>query len=210
VSPPFLIAIDAGARRERVRCDPSSVTGFAARCRTRRGCGGTGIPGCALSHIAYDASDDVWQGTFNLPAGQLRVQGCAERLVGRELRAACPVQRLEHPGQPRAPVATSSSTTTTRATGHRQPAARPSRSRPAASSRARVPGDWDPTCLRSWLEDPDGDGIYTFETTALPRARTRRRSRSTRLGRELRRRRRPERLEHRVHVPATTRRSRSL
>ena len=30
------------------------------------------------------------------------------------------------------------------------------------------PADWDPTCLRSWLEDPDGDGIYTFETTALP------------------------------------------
>ena len=30
------------------------------------------------------------------------------------------------------------------------------------------PGDWDPGCLRSWLEDPDGDGIYTFETTALP------------------------------------------
>ena len=30
------------------------------------------------------------------------------------------------------------------------------------------PGDWDPSCLRSWLEDPDGDGTYTFETTALP------------------------------------------
>ena len=30
------------------------------------------------------------------------------------------------------------------------------------------PGDWDPGCLRSWLEDPDGDGVYTFETTALP------------------------------------------
>ena len=30
------------------------------------------------------------------------------------------------------------------------------------------PGDWDPGCLRSWLEDPDGDGIYTFATTALP------------------------------------------
>ena len=30
------------------------------------------------------------------------------------------------------------------------------------------PADWDPTCLRSWLEDPDGDGTYTFETTALP------------------------------------------
>ncbi len=30
------------------------------------------------------------------------------------------------------------------------------------------PGDWDPSCLRSWLQDTDGDGIYSFETTALP------------------------------------------
>ena len=30
------------------------------------------------------------------------------------------------------------------------------------------PGDWDPGCLRSWLQDPDGNGVYSFETTALP------------------------------------------
>ncbi len=29
-------------------------------------------------------------------------------------------------------------------------------------------GDWDPGCLRSWLQDPDGDGIYGFTTTAIP------------------------------------------
>ncbi|MDQ1592871.1 MAG: hypothetical protein QOG71_3498, partial [Pyrinomonadaceae bacterium] len=29
-------------------------------------------------------------------------------------------------------------------------------------------GDWDPSCLRSWLQDPDGDGTYTFQTTQLP------------------------------------------
>ena len=29
-------------------------------------------------------------------------------------------------------------------------------------------GDWQPDCLRTWLEDPDGDGIYTFETRAIP------------------------------------------
>ena len=28
--------------------------------------------------------------------------------------------------------------------------------------------DWQPDCLRSWLKDPDGDGIYTFTTTQLP------------------------------------------
>ncbi len=26
-------------------------------------------------------------------------------------------------------------------------------------------GDWDPSCLRSWLQDPDGNGIYGFFTT---------------------------------------------
>jgi glycosidase len=30
-------------------------------------------------------------------------------------------------------------------------------------------GDWDPSCLKTWLEDVDGDGTYTFTTTALPR-----------------------------------------
>jgi glucan 1,4-alpha-glucosidase len=29
------------------------------------------------------------------------------------------------------------------------------------------PGDWQPDCFLSQLQDPDGDGIYTFETTAL-------------------------------------------
>ena len=64
------------------------------------------------------------------------------------------------------------------------------------------PGDWDPTCLRSWLEDPDGDGIYTFETTALPHG-----SYETKVALDedwdgqLRSGRRPERSEHRVLRP---------
>ncbi|MDX1517806.1 MAG: pullulanase-type alpha-1,6-glucosidase, partial [Woeseiaceae bacterium] len=29
-------------------------------------------------------------------------------------------------------------------------------------------GDWQPWCLRSWLQDPDGDGIYSFATRDIP------------------------------------------
>jgi hypothetical protein len=29
-------------------------------------------------------------------------------------------------------------------------------------------GDWDPGCLRSWLQDPDGDGIYSFVADNIP------------------------------------------
>ena len=59
------------------------------------------------------------------------------------------------------------------------------------------PADWSPDCLRSWLEDPDGDGIFTF---------THHRDSCRRLpgegggrpvmGYQLRRRRRAERSEH--------------
>ena len=30
------------------------------------------------------------------------------------------------------------------------------------------PGDWQPDCLRSWLQDVDGDGTHEFRTTAIP------------------------------------------
>jgi len=29
-------------------------------------------------------------------------------------------------------------------------------------------GDWDPACMRSWLQDPDGDGTFTLSTTQIP------------------------------------------
>jgi len=29
-------------------------------------------------------------------------------------------------------------------------------------------GDWQPDCLHTWLEDVDGDGVYTFVTTSIP------------------------------------------
>src|SRR3954467_7870696 len=48
--------------------DPSTVT-IAGSLQSEAGCGGDWDPGCAATHLAYDASDDVWQGTFTLPAG---------------------------------------------------------------------------------------------------------------------------------------------
>jgi len=30
------------------------------------------------------------------------------------------------------------------------------------------PGDWMPGCMRPWLQDPDGDGTYTWSTDQIP------------------------------------------
>ncbi len=43
-------------------------------------------PDCAATHLAFDADDGVWQGDLHRAGGQLRVQGGAQRRLGRELR----------------------------------------------------------------------------------------------------------------------------
>src|SRR5438128_82533 len=48
--------------------DPTSVT-VAGSLQSEAGCAGDWDPGCAATHLAYDANDDVWQGSFALPAG---------------------------------------------------------------------------------------------------------------------------------------------
>src|ERR1044072_3904106 len=47
---------------------PLSVT-VAGSLQSEAGCAGDWDPGCAVTHLTFDASDDVWQGTFTLPAG---------------------------------------------------------------------------------------------------------------------------------------------
>ena len=78
--------------------DPTSVT-IAGSLQSELGCPGDWQPDCANTHLTYDVSDDVWQGTFPVPGGQLGVQGGAQRLMGGELRSQCPAGRAEYPAQ---------------------------------------------------------------------------------------------------------------
>src|SRR5919201_6108203 len=48
--------------------NPSSVT-IAGSLQSELGCPGDWQPDCAATHLAYDANDDVWQGSFAVPAG---------------------------------------------------------------------------------------------------------------------------------------------
>ena len=47
---------------------PTSVT-IAGSLQSELGCPGDWQPDCATTHLTADATDDVWQGTFAVPAG---------------------------------------------------------------------------------------------------------------------------------------------
>jgi glucoamylase len=147
--------------------DPLSVT-IAGSLQSELGCPDDWQPGCAASHLAYDAGDDVWQGTFSLPAGSYEYKAALNDAWDENygLHAVFNGANI-----PLGPVPAGTVKFYYDHKSHWITDNRGSVIATAAGSfqnELGCPGDWDPGCLRSWLEDPDGDGIYSFATTALP------------------------------------------
>ena len=147
--------------------NPTSVT-IAGSLQSEAGCPSDWDPACATTHLAYDANDDVWQGTFALPTGAY------------DYKAALNDSWIENYGLhaqlsgANIPVALAATASVKFYYDHKTHWITDDKSAVIAvaagsfQSELGCSGDWDPSCLRSWLEDPDGDGIYTFVTTALP------------------------------------------
>ena len=162
-----------GRARAAPRCDrvghaESDLRHVAGSLQAEAGCPGDWDPACAATHLTYDAGDDVWQGTFTLPAGTY------------EYKAALNDSWTENyglhaqPGGSNIPLSLPSDGSVKFYYDHETHWITDNKSSVIAvapgsfQSELGCPGDWDPGCLRSWLEDPDGDGTYTFDTTALP------------------------------------------
>ena len=146
--------------------DPTSVT-IAGSLQSELGCPGDWDPACAVTHLAYDSSDDIWQGSWSIPAGSYEYKAALNDSWDENygLNAA--------PGGANIPLTVGAdpvkfyydhkshwitdnvNSIIATAPGSYQ-------------SSLGCPGDWDPGCLRSWLQDPDGDGTYSFSTTVIP------------------------------------------
>ena len=150
-----------------VAANPISVT-IAGSLQSEAGCPADWDPACATTHLAYDAADDVWQASFSLPAGNYEYKAAlddawAENYGLHAVRDGANI-----------PTTLSASGSVKFYYDHKSHWATDDHSSVIATaagsfqSELGCAGDWDPTCLRSWLQDVDGDGTYTFETTALP------------------------------------------
>jgi hypothetical protein len=140
----------------------TSVT-VAGSMQSELGCSGDWQPDCAASSLLYDAGDGVWQGTFSLPPGSYEykaaLNGSWDENYGlHAVRDGANIPlNLADAGSVKFYFDEATHWITD---NH-------------GSVIATVPGsfqtelgcptDWDPGCLRSWLQDPDGDGIYRFQ-----------------------------------------------
>ncbi len=136
------------------------------------GCNADWAPDCPQVDLAYDATDEVWSATFDgasaIPAGswayKAAIDDAWDENYGAKAVPNGPNIELDTTGGPvtfyyshRSHWATSSAETP-----HLFTAAG------SFQSEMGCPGDWAPDCLRSWLQDPNGDGIWSFRTERVP------------------------------------------
>ena len=126
------------------------------------GCASDDSPDCVQSAFTYDTTDDVWQATFNLPAGNFSYFAALDGSfavtygangktafdpISLSLAAARPV-KFYYDDKTHW-VTDNANTPIVTLAGNLQ-------------SDLGCGSDFQPDCLRSWLQDMDGDGIYTL------------------------------------------------
>ncbi|MEM7671681.1 MAG: hypothetical protein AAF317_21605, partial [Pseudomonadota bacterium] len=143
--------------------EPSNVT-IAGSFQEELGCPGDWQAECLVTGLTFDSEDGVWQGTFNIPAGDW------------EYKAPINLSWSENYGTPTGgniglsvPSAQDVKFYFSNATKWVTDNVNSVIVTAAGNFQAQLgcPGDWQPWCLQSWMQDPDGDGIYTFATTDL-------------------------------------------
>jgi pullulanase-type alpha-1,6-glucosidase len=145
---------------------PASVT-IAGSLQSEVGCSGDWQPDCTASHLGFDAGDGVWQQSFTVPAGSYEYKAALNDSWAENYGANA------SPNGPNIPLSLAADRSVKFYYDHH--------THWVASNGATIAtapgsyqhflgcaGDWDPSCLRSWLEDPEGDGTYGFSTRALP------------------------------------------
>lgn len=142
--------------------------------QSKLGCSGDWQPDGACTALTFIPEEDIWAGTFTIPAGEYEYKvaingswsenygGAADRdgpnvslVLSEEASVTFYYDHFTHW------VFDSVGDKLVVAPGSFQ-------SELGCPANKGADGDWAPDCLRSWMQDPDGDGIYVFATNAIP------------------------------------------
>ena len=132
------------------------------------GCDGEWLADCAATALTFDEVSQLWLGTFALPAGEYEYKAALNGAwdVNFGLNA--------QPGGPNIPLTLEEDRDVTfyfsTQTGWVTDDVNSIIATVPGSFQDEIgcPAEWSPDCLRSWLQDPDGDGNFVFQTDAIP------------------------------------------
>jgi pullulanase-type alpha-1,6-glucosidase len=147
--------------------NPDTVT-IPGTIQSVLGCPADWQPACADTYLSFDEAFGLWSARFELPAGSY------------EYKVALNDSWSENYGLggvqngPNIPLVLDAPASVLFVYDHETKWVADSVNQPVIvavgefQSALGCPGDNDPACLGSLLQDPDGDGVYGFATTAIP------------------------------------------
>lgn len=122
---------------------------------------------CDTTRLTYDPIGDMWRGTWELPPGRYEYRVALEG--SGQARYGASAER-EGPAIPLVVRNSSHVTFYYDDKTHWVTDSLSSAIVTAPGSYQRALGcesAWDPSCMRSWLQDPDGDGMYELSTRGI-------------------------------------------
>ncbi len=130
------------------------------------GCSDDWQPACDQAQLTLDAKDQVWKGTYTIPAGDYEykaaLNGSWDENYGAGGAAGGSNLAYTSPGQVTFYYDHATHYVTSDAQG-------PIVTAPGSfQSELGCTDDWTPDCMKPWLTDPDGDGTYSWSSTAIP------------------------------------------
>ncbi len=132
------------------------------------GCENEWDPPCQNIDLVLDDEDLVWSATFAIPAGsyayKVAINGSWDENYGAAGVRDGPNITLEADGDPITFWYSHATNWVTNSVETPNLFTVPGN----FQSELGCPGDWQPDCMRSWLQDRDGDGIWTFRTRLIP------------------------------------------
>jgi pullulanase-type alpha-1,6-glucosidase len=147
--------------------NPDYVT-IAGSLQSELECSGDWQPECPNTRLDWDPDDDVWQNSFNLLAGAWEYKAALNNSWDENYG------KNAQPGGENISLSLGADATVKFYYDHKTHWVTDNKNSVIAvapgsfQSEIGCPGDWDPGCLRSWLQDPDGDGSYSFTTSSIP------------------------------------------
>ncbi len=132
------------------------------------GCSGDWMPACDQAQLSLDPKDKVWKATVDdIAAGDYEYKAAIDKSWDENYGSG------GAPGGSNIPLKAPGGRVSffyDHATHYMTTDAQGPIVTAAGSFQDELgcPGDWAPDCMAAWLKDIDGDGTYTFSTTALP------------------------------------------
>ncbi|MCD4686468.1 MAG: pullulanase-type alpha-1,6-glucosidase, partial [Anaerolineae bacterium] len=144
------------------------IVAIAGTIQSALGCSGDWQTDCEATYLQYSAADDLWMAIWDLPAGSYEYKAALNGTWDENYGAGA------EPGGANILLELAEDTSVTFFYDHKTHWVSDNVNSILAnvpgSYQATIgcPGDWAPDCLRSLLQDPDGDGVYEFSTFLVP------------------------------------------